>query len=58
MLCDGLARRHDCDGAALMIKDLEASMDTEASVSNDALAHERAGAVDCLSFCGDDGGDT
>src|SRR5215472_14073947 len=47
-----------CDDVALLISDFKASVDAEASATNDALAHRLAGAVDCFRLCEDDVGIT
>jgi len=50
VLVDGFAKRHNCDDVALLISDFQASVDDEASATNDAVADELAGAVDCPDF--------
>jgi hypothetical protein len=51
VLSDGLAKRHNRDRFAFILSNFEASFDTEASVTDDALAHQLAGTEDCLSLC-------
>jgi hypothetical protein len=51
VLSDGLAKRQNCDRFVLIISDFEASFDSEASVNDDASAHELGDTEDCLSLC-------
>jgi hypothetical protein len=53
MLADGLAKRPNRDGTALVIYDFEGSL-----VTNDALAHELPSAADWLGLCNGSIGET